>query len=294
MTQSTTEMVSNQADQPTLDPSQMPRIEIGPTNGWSSLGLRDLWEYRELLLFLVAREIQGAYRQTALGVSWLFLRPILHMALLSVVFGRLVGVPSDDLPYPLFSLSALLPWGFFSNAVIRSSRSLVQNMQMISKVYFPRLVIPLAGAASGLVDLAASSIVFLIAMLIYRLPFRIEMLWLPVFVILALGFALMVGLWLATLSVQFRDVEFAVNFLLQALMYISPVIYSASIVPAQLQFIYELNPMTAVIQGFRWSIFGVGTPPGLTLVYATVIVLCGVLSGAYVFRRTERTVVDIL
>lgn len=277
-----------------IDPASLPRIEIEPSSGWASLGLHDLWEYRELLVFLISREIQGAYRQTALGVSWLFLRPILHMALLSIVFGRLVGVPSDDLPYPLFSLSALLPWGFFSNAVIRSSRSLVQNMQMISKVYFPRLVIPIAGAASGLVDLAASSIVFLVAMLIYRLPFRMEMLWLPVFVLLALGFALMVGLWLATLSVRFRDVEFAVNFLLQALMYVSPVIYSTSIVPPSLQFLYELNPMTGVIQGFRWSTLGVGNPPGMTLALSSLIVIVGVLTGAYVFRRTERTVVDIL
>lgn len=277
-----------------IDPSSLPRIEIEPSRGWSSLGLHELWEYRELLVFLISREIQGAYRQTALGVSWLFLRPILHMALLSIVFGRLVGVPSDNVPYPLFSLSALLPWGFFSNAVIRSSRSLVQNMQMISKVFFPRLVIPLAGAASGLVDLAASSIVFLLAMLIYRLPFRIEMLWLPAFVLMALGFALMVGLWLATLSVRFRDVEFAVNFLLQALMYVSPVIYSTSIVPPSLQFLYELNPMTGVIQGFRWSILGVGNPPGMTLALSCLIVVAGVLSGAYVFRRTERTVVDIL
>lgn len=277
-----------------IDPSSLPRIEIKPSSGWAALGLRELWEYRELLVFLISREIQGAYRQTALGVSWLFLRPLLHMALLSVVFGRLVGVPSDGLPYPLFSLSALLPWGFFSNAVIRSSRSLVQNMQMISKVFFPRLVIPLAGAASGLVDLAASSVVFLVAMLIYRLPFRLEMLWLPGFVLMALGFALMVGLWLATLSVRFRDVEFAVNFLLQALMYVSPVIYSTSIVPPSLQFLYELNPMTGVIEGFRWSILGVGKPPGMTLALSILIVIVGVVSGAYVFRRTERTVVDIL
>ncbi len=190
------------------------QVVIEPSRGWASLGLKDVWEYRELLVYLVARETQGVYRQTALGLSWLFLRPVLNMLLLTFVFGRLVGVKSDDVPYPLFSLAALLPWGFFSNAVLRGSRSLVDNMHLISKVYFPRLVIPLAGAASGLVDLAAAFVVFFTTLLLYRMPLRWEMLWLPLFMLVALGFALAAGLWLATLSVKYRDVTFAVNFLL--------------------------------------------------------------------------------
>jgi lipopolysaccharide transport system permease protein len=216
------------------------------------------------------------------------------MLLLSLVFGRLVGVPSDNLPYPLFSLSALLPWGFFSNAVLRASRSLVVNMNVISKVYFPRLIIPIAGVFSGLVDLGAGFLVFLGAMLIYEVPFRVEMLLLPLFILFALITALAVGLWLATLSVIYRDVEYAVNFLLQALMYISPVIYPVSIIPAGIRFIYELNPMTSVIQGFRWALFASAAPPDLTSLLSLAIVVFGLISGAYMFRRTERTVVDVL
>ena len=271
-----------------------PSEVVERSRGWASLGLRDVWEYRELLLYLIWREIQGAYRQTALGLSWLFLRPVLNMALLSFVFGRLVQVPSDGAPYPLFSLAALLPWGFFSNAVLRASRSLVDNMHVISKVYFPRLVIPIAGAASGLMDFAASFCVLLVALFVYRTPLRVEALWLPVYMLVALGFALAVGLWLATLSVKYRDVSFAVTFLLQALMYVSPVIYPVSIVPASVRFFFDLNPITVVIQGFRWALLDVGTAPGSNLLVASAVVLVGMITGAYVFRRTERTVVDIL
>jgi lipopolysaccharide transport system permease protein len=271
-----------------------PSIVIEQTRGWASLGLRDVWEYRELLGYLIWREVQGAYRQTALGVTWLFLRPIVNMLLLSFVFGAMVKVPSDDVPYPLFSLAALLPWGFFSNGVLRASRSLVDNMHVISKVYFPRMVIPIAGAASGLFDFGASMVVLIIAMIIYRTPLRVEILWLPVFLIVALGFSLAVGLWLATLSVKYRDVSFAVTFLLQALMYVSPVIYPVSIVPQAIRFVYQLNPMTGVIQGFRWSLFGSGQPPEITFLLSIGLMILALISGAYVFRRTERTVVDIL
>jgi lipopolysaccharide transport system permease protein len=267
---------------------------IEPSRGWSSLGLRDLWEFRELIYFLVVREIQGAYRQTALGMSWLFIRPVINMVLLTFVFGSLVKVPSDNLPYPLFSLAALIPWGYFSNAVMRTSRSLVDNTQVISKVYFPRMVLPLAAAISGLVDMGASFLVFFAAFAIYRMPLHLEMLWLPVLIVVTVAFALAVGLWLATLSVKYRDVSFAINFLLQALMYASPVIYSASLVPAPLQFIYQLNPMTGVIQGFRWTLLGSGDAPGIIFLIDIVIVLLALVSGAFIFRRTERTIVDVI
>lgn len=274
--------------------SDVPVLIIEPSIGWRSLGLRDLWEYRELLYFLVWREIQGVYRQTALGLSWIFIRPVVNMLLLTVVFGAMVQVPSDDLPYPLFSLAALLPWGFFSNAVQRAAGSLVENMHVISKVYFPRMVIPVAGAISGLVDFAASFLIFLVVLWLYGTPLSANVIWLPALLLVALGFSLAVGLWLATLSVKYRDVSFAVNFLLQGLMYMSPVIYPVSLVPAPFQFIYQLNPMTGVIQGFRWALLGSGDPPGLMFGLGVVIVLIGLISGAYVFRRTERTVVDIL
>ncbi len=274
--------------------SPVPTIVIQPSRGWSSLGLKDLWEYRELLYFMVWREIQGRYRQTALGMSWLFLRPVVNMLVLSLVFGGLVKVPSDDLPYPLFSLAALLPWGYFSQAVTRAASSLVDNKHVISKVYFPRMVVPLAGAVSGLVDFGASSVVFLVMLLIYRMPLRLEMLWLPVLVLVALTFALAVGLWLATLSVKYRDVSFAVNFLLQALMYASPVIYPVSLVPERLRLAYQLNPMTGVIQGFRWALLGSGEAPAAMFFASVGVILLAMVSGAYVFRRTERTIVDIL
>jgi lipopolysaccharide transport system permease protein len=282
------------APPPQLKPGQVQAAVIQASHGWVSLGLKDVWEYRELLGFLIWREIQGIYRQTALGISWIFLRPIINMLLLSLVFGRLIQVPSDGLPYPLFSLSALLPWAFFSNAVLRASRSLVDNMHVIAKVYFPRLIIPMAGAMSGLVDFVASFVVFLVMLLIYRMPLRIEMLWLPIFFLVAFAFSLAVGLWLATLSVKYRDVSFAVNFFLMALMYLSPVIYSVSIVPVPFLYFYQLNPMTCVIQGFRWALLGSGDPPGIMFVIASGLVLVGLITGAYVFRRTERTVVDIL
>ncbi len=274
--------------------SSAPTIVIQPSRGWSSLGLKDLWEYRELLYFTVWREIQGRYRQTALGMSWLFLRPVVNMLVLSLVFGGLVKVPSDDLPYPLFSLAALLPWGYFSQAVTRAASSLVDNKHVISKVYFPRMVVPLAGAVSGLVDFGASFVVFLGMLLIYHMPLRPEMLWLPGLVLVALIFALAVGLWLATLSVKYRDVSFAVNFLLQALMYASPVIYPVSLVPERLRFAYQLNPMTGVIQGFRWALLGSGQAPGEMFFASVGIVLLALISGAFIFRRTERTIVDVL
>jgi lipopolysaccharide transport system permease protein len=274
--------------------SPPPEVIIEARRGWASLGLGEVWAYRELLIHLIWREIQGAYRQTALGISWLFLRPLVNMLLLSLVFGRLMQVPSDNVPYPLFSLAALLPWGFFSNGVMRGSRSLVANMNVISKVYFPRLIIPVAGAASGLVDLAAAFVVFLAALLVYRMPLRVEALWIPIFTLLALISSLAVGLWLATLSVRFRDVEFAVVFLLQAMMYLSPVIYPVSMVPESIRWLYALNPMTVVIQGYRWALLGIEPAPGLGSLVAVAIAVAGLVTGAFIFRRAERTVVDLL
>ena len=267
---------------------------IEATRGWSSLGLKDVWEYRELLYFLILREINGQYRQTALGLSWIFLGPVANMILLSLVFGQLIKVPSDDLPYPLFSLSALLPWTFFSNAVWRSSGSLVSNMGVISKVYFPRLVTPLSGALSGLVNFGASFLVFMVMLAVYRMPLRWEMLLLPLFLLVALAFGLALGLWLATLSVKYHDVQKGLGFFMQALMYTSPVIYSVSLVPERLRFLYQLNPMTGVIQGFRWALLGSGEAPGVMFLVAVGVVFLLLVGGAYVFRRTERTIVDIL
>jgi lipopolysaccharide transport system permease protein len=253
-----------------------------------------VWDYRDLLYLIVLREVQGMYRQTALGMSWLFLRPVISVLMLSITFGVLVKVPSNGVPYPLFSLAAVLPWGYFSTSVNRSAGSLVNNMSIISKVYFPRIILPLGTVISGLVDLGASFIILFVMLLIYRMPLRIEMLWLPIFVVAALGLSLAVGLWLATVSVKYRDMAFAITFLLQAYMYASPVIYPVSLVPEPYVFIYKLNPMVGVIEGFRWAILGSGSPPDFTFLISVVIVVVLLIQGAYIFRRTERTIVDLL
>jgi lipopolysaccharide transport system permease protein len=289
-----TDPVTDQQTHAPMQADVLQGLTIQPSKGWSSLGLKDLWEYRELGFFLVSREIKSIYRQTALGMSWLFIRPILNMLLLSVVFGFLIKVPSDGIPYPLFSLSALIPWGYFSNAVLRASRSLVDNTQVVSKVYFPRMLLPLASVISGLVDMAAALLVFLVALMLYRMPLRIEMLTLPLFILVAVAFALAFGLWLATLSVLYRDVTFAITFILQALMYASPVIYPISIIPPSLQKLYALNPMTGVIAGFRWALLGSGDPPGWLFAISVIIITVALVSGAFVFRRTERRIVDVL
>jgi lipopolysaccharide transport system permease protein len=267
---------------------------IEPTKGWRSLGLGDVWEYRDLLFFMVIREIQGTYRQTALGLSWLLIRPLLNVAILSFTFGMLVKVPSNGVPYPLFSLAAVLPWSYFSSAVSRSAGSLVQNLGIISKVYFPRIILPLSAAISGLVDLSASFLILLAMLLLYRMPLRTEMLWLPLFIAMALALSVAAGLWLATLSVKYRDVSFAITFLLQVYMYASPVIYPVSLVPQRFVFLYRLNPMVGVIEGFRWALLGSGEPPALPFLFSAFLILLFLTSGAFVFRRTERTIVDLL
>jgi lipopolysaccharide transport system permease protein len=271
-----------------------PSTVIQATRGWSALGLKEVWQRKELLYFLIVRELQGTHRQTALGLSWVFLRPLIHMALLSVVFGRVVRVPSDGVPYPVFALAALLPWNFFSNAVTKASRSLVDNLHLISKVYFPRILVPTAGASSGVVDFGASFVVLLLVLRYYGMPLRWEMLWLPLLLLTTLAFALAVGFWLATLSVTYRDVSFAIGFLLQALMYASPVIYPVSLVPPSAQFLYQLNPMSAIIGAYRWALLGSGSAPGLEFWLSIALVVAALVSGAFVFRRTERTVVDTL
>jgi lipopolysaccharide transport system permease protein len=272
----------------------LPVTVIKPAHGWPRLGLRELWDYRELLVFLVWRDIQATYRQTALGISWMVLRPIILMVVLSIVFGGLTQLPSEGVPYPLFSLAALMPWIYFSNAVTRATTSLTANMHIISKVYFPRLLVPTAGVTASLIEFAASFVLFIVLLAFYRLPLRWEMLWLPLFIFLALLSALAMGLWLATLAVKYRDVSFAMSFLLQALMYISPVIYSVSMVPESLRFWYGLNPMTGVIQGFRWALLGSELPSVDGLALTFVVVIVGLIGGAYLFQRTERSIVDLL
>lgn len=277
--------------QATFEP---PVIEIKPTRGWGALGLRDVWEYRELLYFLLWREVKGRYRQMAFGPLWIILAPLIQMFIYSIIFGSLAKLPSEGVPYPIFTYVALLPWQFFANAARTSAGSLVSQQHVISKVYFPRLVIPLSAVLSSLVDFLASFLVLVLMMLVYRVPVTWQVLTLPLFLLLAAMTALGMGLWLAGLAVKFHDVAIGLGFALDIWKYLTPVVYSATLVPAQWQTLYRLNPMTTVIEGFRWALLGTGTPPDATVGIAAALVTLLVITGMFYFRRTERTIVDMI
>ena len=267
---------------------------IRPRKGWGDLGIKELWEFRELLYFLIWREVKGRYRQMALGPTWIILKPFVTMVVLSLVFGRLAKLPSDGVPYPLFSYSALLPWTLFTVSLSKSTTSLVANMGIISKVYFPRMVVPISTACAGLVDFFMSFLILIGMMLYFGYMPGLKMLILPMYLALAVATAMGVGFWLATLAVKFRDVAFAVEHLLQVFMYLTPVVYPASMVPEAWRGLYMLNPMAQVVEGFRWALVGAGQAPDSSTLIVWGIVLFLLFSGAHLFRRTERTVVDLM
>lgn len=271
-----------------------PTLVIQPTRGWRSLALHELWEYRELLWFLTWRDIRGRYRQMALGPLWIIIKPLVNMVIFSLIFGTLAKLPSEGVPYPIFTYTALLPWGYFSGAAGASVGSLVSRMGMISKVYFPRLVVPVSAVLSGLVDLAVSFVVLLGMMAYYGFAPHLTVLTLPLYVLLATATALGVGLWSATLAVRFRDLQFAITYGLQIWIYATPVAYAASLIPERWQLLYQLNPMYWVIEGFRWALLGTGQGPKPPMLIPVGFVLLLLISGAFVFRRTERTIVDWL
>jgi lipopolysaccharide transport system permease protein len=283
-----------QKTEPSRPASHAPMLDIQPTNGWGSLGLHELWQYRELLWFLTWRNIKARYRQMALGPLWIIIQPLVSMVIFSVIFGALAKLPSDGLPYPLFTYTALLPWTYFANAAKSSVGSLVSQMGVISKVYFPRLVVPISAVLSGLVDLAMSFLILLGMMAFYGFTPSWNILILPCYILLATATALGVGLWNATLAVRFRDLQFATQYGLQVWMYATPVAYTANLVPESWQWLYQLNPMYWVIEGFRWALLGTGQPPQLQVLIPVGLVLLLLISGAFVFRRTERTIVDLL
>jgi len=274
------------------DPTE--KVIIRPSRGWSALNLRDLWRYRELVFFLTWRDVKVRYKQSLLGVAWAVLQPLLTMLVFTVIFGRLMGVSSDGQQYELFSFAALLPWTLFSGALSRASVSLVGSANLLTKIYFPRLVIPVAAVGASLVDFAVS-FVFLIGLLLWfgTVP-TWNMLWLPLLVVLAIMTALAVGLWLSALNVQYRDVQHMVPFLVQLWFYASPVVYSLEIIdklPDPWWTLYSLNPMVGVVQGFRWAILG-GEPPNQMLILSVIVVLALLVSGLYYFRRMEKTFAD--
>jgi lipopolysaccharide transport system permease protein len=267
---------------------------ICPRQGWSGLGLSEIWEFRELLYLLIWREIKGRYRQMALGPTWIIIKPFITMVVLSLVFGTLAKLPSDGVPYPLFSYTGILPWTLFAVSLSKSSTSLVTNMGVISKVYFPRLVVPVSNACAGLVDFFMSFLILVGMMLFYGYMPGTKMLLLPLYLALAVTSALAVGLWLATLAVKFRDVAYGVEHMLQVVMYLTPVVYPASMVPEKWRTLYLLNPMAQVVEGFRWAMLGAGQPPDMVTLAVCGIVLVLLASGAQVFCRTERTIVDLM
>lgn len=266
-------------------------LVIRSSTSWAPLHLRELWAYRELLYFLAWRDIKVRYKQTILGVAWAVLQPVFTMVVLSIVFGRLARVPSDGLPYPVFAFTALVPWTFFASGLSASSDSLVANAHLIKKVFFPRLLIPIAAVLGGTVDFLIA-LTLLFAMLpVFGLVPSWHVVWLPAFMLLALVTALGVGLWLSALNVQFRDVRHTTSFLLQAWLFCTPIAYPSSLLPEPWRSMYGLNPMAGVVEGFRWALLGTPAPGSLLGVSAAaaLVVLAG---GAFYFRRMERTFAD--
>ena len=271
-----------------------PAILIRPISGWVALNLRDLWEYRELLYFLVWRDLKVRYKQTVLGVAWVVIQPVFITLVFSVFFGRLVGVPSDGIPYPVFAFCGLLPWQLFAYAVTNASNSLVANDRLITKVYFPRLVIPLSAVLSGLVDFIFAFAV-LLAMMAYYGIFPTLALWtLPGFLLMAMASAVGVGLWLSAFNVEYRDVRYTLPFITQLWFFISPVAYPTSLVPEKWRFLYGLNPMTGVVEGFRWALLGTSQSPGAWLGVSVVVTIALLIGGLYYFRRMEKNFADVV
>jgi lipopolysaccharide transport system permease protein len=269
-------------------------LVIEPTRGWSHLGLGEVWQYRELMWFMISREIRGRYRQMALGPLWIAIKPVIDMLLFTLIFGRLAKLPSEGVPYPLFTYAAIIPWSYFAMATNNATGSLVSRMHVISKVYFPRLIVPLVAVLSGIVDLLVTFGVLLVLMAFYGVAPSARMFFLPFYIGFAVVTATALGLWTATIAVRFRDLRFAVAYGLQVWMYATPVAYSATVVPEEWRFFYELNPLFWVVEGFRWALLGLGTPPHENMALPGAIVFVLLVSGAFVFRRTERTVVDLL
>lgn len=267
---------------------------IEPSHGWISLGLRDLWQYRELLFFLTWRDIKVRYKQTVLGASWAILQPLFTMVVFSLFFGKLANMPSDELPYPIFSYAALVPWTFFANGLNQSSNSLVASANLIKKVYFPRLVVPLSAVISGGIDFILAFVVLLGMMLYYGIVPNAAVVWLPLLLVLALVTSLGVGLWFTALNVQFRDIRYVVPFVIQAWMFATPIAYPSSLLDEPWRTLYGINPMVGVIEGFRWALLGTDTAPGPMIIVSGVVALILLVSGAYYFRRMEKTFADVV
>jgi lipopolysaccharide transport system permease protein len=269
-------------------------VILKPAKGWLGIDLKELWRYRELIYFLTWRDIKVRYKQAVLGIAWAVLQPLVTALVSTFVFSRGLNVDSGSLPYPLFVLSAYLPWHLFANSLTKSSGSLVGNANLITKVYFPRIIIPLSTVLASLVDFAISLVILLVAMLYYKVAVSWSILWIIPFSLLAIMSALAVGFWFSALNVQYRDVQQMLPFITQTWMYITPILYPINVPSGGvLQIIYNLNPMVGVVQGFRWALFG-GAPPDMSLLISVIAVLVLFISGLFFFRRMEKTFADVV
>jgi lipopolysaccharide transport system permease protein len=274
--------------------SKLPLLVIDPPKGWVPLKLNELWNYRELVYFLTWRDIRVRYKQTALGAAWAIIQPLFAMVIFTMFFGRLAKVPSDGIPYPIFAFAGLVPWNFFANGLSHCSDSLVSSANLIKKVYFPRLAIPLSTVLAGIVDFSISFLVLLAMMIYFQVAFSWKILWIPAFLLLSVTTALGVGLWLSALNVQYRDVRYTVPFLVQLWMYSTPIAYPSSLLSEPWRTVYGLNPMVGVVEGFRWCLLGAKTEPGPMIAVSAVMAILILISGSFYFRRTEKRFADVV
>jgi lipopolysaccharide transport system permease protein len=271
-----------------------PYLTIEPPRRWQALDLGEIWHYRELVYFLTWRELRVRYRQTFFGGSWAVLQPLMTMVVFTIVFSRLIGVPSEGIPYPVFSYAALVPWTFFATAMARGGNSLIQDPNLLSKVYFPRLALPLAAVSALLVDFGVAFVILLGMMAYYGIVPGAEVLTLPLFLALAYLTALAVAVWLSSINVKYRDITYVVPLLSQFWLFLTPVAYPITLVPDEWRVVYGLNPMVGVVEGFRWALLGTDSADLGTLLASTVVVLVLSVSGLFYFRRTEREFADVV
>ncbi|HEX7102460.1 MAG TPA: ABC transporter permease [Nitrolancea sp.] len=276
----------------TTRPSEITIIE--PSSGWRAINLRELWRFRELLYFLTWRDVKVRYKQTAIGVVWAVLQPFLTMVIFSVLFGRLAKIGSDNIPYPVFSYSGLLPWTFFASAINLAGLSLVANANMIAKIYFPRLLMPAAAVLAATLDFCIAFIVLLVMMLYYGITPGLATFTLPLFLALAVITALGISLWLAALNVKYRDIRYVIPFLTQVWLFLTPVLYPSSMIPDKWRLVYGINPMSGVVEGFRWSLLGTEKAPGAMILVSVGVVIVLFVGGLFYFRRMEREFADVI
>jgi lipopolysaccharide transport system permease protein len=281
-------------DNSMMIPSDLPRTRREASKGWALPRLRELWAFRELLYFFAWRDIKVRYKQTVMGASWAIIQPLLTMVVFSIFFGRLANVPSDGLPYPIFSYAALVPWTFFANGLSQGSNSLVSGADMVKKIYFPRLALPIATVLGGVLDFSLAFIVLLGMMFFYHIVPTLNVVWLPFFFLLALATTIGVTLWLSAMNVQFRDVRYTIPFLTQIWLFLTPIAYPSSSIPEPWRTLYALNPMAGVVEGFRWALLGTDTAPGRMIVVSTLVAIAVLISGAFYFRRMEQSFADVI